>query len=195
MIYTLYSCVHDVHLSEACNAGALEEKEGVPKFREDWFVRVKTLNTAWDCLNILLILPCLCLNYCRRNAFLCRSSSFLCLLSLLLVVWGFFPCVWTGEFGRLKVQRKVEFVLYQSLDGVGFPKGRHQCWCMAVYKSRYIDQKCVCFLSCQHQLTMLCFSVSWRRRWILEWWSLMVRVKYSEATIGKHCIPICLISL
>lgn len=48
MIYTLYSCIHGVHLSEACRAGALEEKAGVPNFREDIFVRVKTLNAVWD---------------------------------------------------------------------------------------------------------------------------------------------------
>lgn len=108
---------------------------------------------------------------------------------------GVFFCVWAGDFGPLKVQIKVEFVLCQSLYGVGFPRGRHQYWCVGVYKSRYIDQKCVCFHSWQHQLTMVCFSVSWRIRWILEWWSLMVRVKYSEATTGKHSIPICLVSL
>lgn len=197
MIYTLYSCVHGVHWSEACGAGALEEKGGGPKFREGWFVRVETLNAVWDCLHILLILWCICLDYCRRGALPCRCSSFLYLLSLLLVVWVYFS-VWVREFGPLKVQRKVEFVLYQSLDGVGFRKGRHQNWCMGVYRSRYIDQKCVCFLSWQHQLTMLCFSVSWRTRWIvlveLERWSSMMRVKCSEATIRKHCVPICLVS-
>lgn len=36
-------------------------------------------------------------------------------------------CVWAREFEPVKVQRKVEFVLYQSLDGVGFPKGSDQC--------------------------------------------------------------------
>lgn len=93
---------------------------------------------------------------------------------------------------------KVEFVLYQSLDGVGFPKGRHQYWCMGVHKSRYIDQKWFCFLSWQYQLNTLCFSVSWRVRCIvlteLEWWSLMERVTCSETTAGKCCKPICFVS-
>lgn len=44
----LHTCVHGVHLSEACSAGALEEKGGVLKFRENWFVIVKSLNAVWD---------------------------------------------------------------------------------------------------------------------------------------------------
>lgn len=147
----------------------------------------------WDCLTILLILWCIHLNFWCQQVFVLPLFVLTAICGLRFFFW-----VWAREFGPLEVQRKVEFVAYQSLDGVGFPQGRRQCWRMGVYQSRYIDQKCVCFLSWQHQLSMLCFSVSWRIRWIviveLEWWSLMMRMKCSEATTGKHCVPICLVS-
>lgn len=36
--------------------------------------------------------------------------------------------MWAGDFGPLKVQIKVEFVLCQSLYGVGFPRGSIDVW-------------------------------------------------------------------